>query len=153
MNVPCFVERCKAGAVPQRYIEGASDEQIAMWGDIAVGLINYVNPVTTYRIHTAPENWDAAVFYGMTALLAQIQMANYSINDFNYNDNGISMSLDRTSKIASVNQAVREQFNNMAFNLKKYYGAGIGPIGLGYPRYQAQMSPFLRIMYGAGYTR
>ena len=76
-----------------------------------------------------------------------------SFEDFTYNDNGLSLTLDRTGKLGQVNERVTKMYNTMKFNIKKYYSASAGPKGLGYPRFTAQMSSFMRILYGAGYSR
>lgn len=153
MNVPCLLHKARSGGLPERFIQGLCDEQLLMWLQMGLDDINYSTPATYFTLETAPQHWETAVLFACNAVATVLVAGDVSFEDFTYNDNGLSLTLDRTGKLGQVNERVTKMYNTMKFNIKKYYSASSGPKGLGYPRFTAQMSSFMRILYGAGYSR
>ena len=153
MNVPCLLQKARNGALPERFISGLCDEQLMIWLQMGLDDINYATPQTNFTLQTAPKNWETAVLFACNAVAAVLVQADVSFEDFSYNDNGLSLTLDRNGKIGQVHDRILKMYNVMKHNIKKYYSASSGPYGLGYPRFTAQMSSFMRILYGAGYSR
>lgn len=153
MNVPLLIQKAKNGGLPSRFVQNLCDEQILMWLQMGLDDINYTNPMTAFTLQNAPQSWETAVLFGCNAVAAVLVAGDVSFEDISYNDNGLSLTLDRTNKVLQVHDKVRQVFEKMKWNIKKYYSASCGPAGLGYPRFTAQMSSFMRILYGAGYSR
>ncbi len=153
MNVPQLLFKARNGGLPARFTKGLCDDKLLTWLQMGLDDINYTTPQTHYTLSNAPQLWETAVLFSCSAVAAVLVAADMSFDDFSYNDNGLSMTLDRNGKLLAVNDKILERYKNMRWNIKKYYGMGIGPAGLGYPRFTAQMSSFMRILYGAGYSR
>lgn len=153
MNVPQLLWKARNGGLPARFIKGLCDEKLLIWLQMGLDDINYTTPQTQYTLSNAPQLWETAVLFSCSAVAAVLVAADMAFDDFSYNDNGLTMTLDRNGKLLQVNDKILERYKQMKWNIKKYYGMSIGPFGLGYPRFTAQMSSFMRILYGAGYSR
>lgn len=153
MNVPCLLQKARSGALPERFISGLCDDQLLVWLQMGLDDINYATPATYFNLETAPQHWETAVLFACNAVASVLVAADVSFEDFSYNDNGLSLTLDRNGKLMQVNERITKMYKAMKHNIKKYYSATSGPLGLGYPRFTAQMSSFMRILYGAGYSR
>lgn len=153
MNVPQLIHKARHGGLPERFISGLCDDQLLVWLQMGLDDINYATPATYFNLNNAPQHWETAVLFACNAVASVLVAGDVSFEDFSYNDNGLSLTLDRTGKVMQVNERVLKMYTSMKHNIKKYYSASSGPLGLGYPRFTAQMSSFMRILYGAGYSR
>lgn len=153
MNVPCLINKARNGGLPERFISNLCDEQLLIWLQMGLDDINYTTPQTNFTLATAPQNWETAVLFACNAVANVLVASDVAFEDFSYNDNGLSLNLDRTGKLMQVNERVTKMYKTMKQNIKKWYSAKSGPKGLGYPRYTAQMSSFMRILYGSGFSR
>jgi hypothetical protein len=153
MDVPQILNKARNGALPSRFIQNMCDENLKIWLQMGLDDINYTTPMTSFSLDTAPQQWETAVLFGCNAVASVIVAGDVAFEDISYNDNGFSLQLDRTGKLMQVNERIRDVFVKMKFNIKKYYSMQSGPCGLGYPRFTAQMSSFMRILYGSGYSR
>lgn len=70
----------------------------------ALNMVNAYAPVTSYTISNMPNQYEPAVVFGGQMLLYLEQLLQVSIRDFSYGVSGISLNIDRGSKI---NQAIR----------------------------------------------
>ena len=83
----------------------------------------------------------AELFFQMSATL----------QDFNYNDNGLALNIDQTGKINQSYQNMLGFYRQMIVNFKKTQIFAQGAFGISSPRYQSQIGQFLKISLGSSF--
>lgn len=139
--------------LPANFLCKATDDKITAYLQLTLDDINYTTPYTCYTLEQAPDCWESAIVFGSTLFANMFLQVNYSLADMSWNDNGLSMTIDRHGKLAAVYQKQDEVFQRMKWNLKKKMSMTSGPYGVGYPRYPAQISQFMKIIFGTSYSR
>jgi len=110
-----------------------SDEALASGIKLALGYFNAYPPPTTFTIDNFPYDYEMLLLYAAQIMTLLNKYLGLSITDFNYNDNGLSLNLDRGAK---VNQAIQNStaWLNSLFALAKLefapMGMGVGTLQL-----------------------
>lgn len=116
-----------------------TDQQLLINIQLALNAFNIYPPVTCFTI----ENFPCCGYEAMLLYLAQLfsLMNGYlglSINDYNYNDNGIALNIDRGAKINTAIANVQKVVNDLLAIIKlefAFQGESVGtlqlPVGIG----------------------
>ena len=120
-------------------------------GALAFTDLNLTMPVTQYSFQNLPPQLNSLITLGAQYYMMLMMQAGYSLIDINYNDNGFTMSIDRSVKIRDAAVPIKEQWEKMILNYKRALMLSNGGVGLGTPRYQSNMSRFLGMLGGGAF--
>jgi hypothetical protein len=67
------------------------------------------------------------------------------MNDFSYNEGGISLTFDRVSSISKIQEKFYELYKEKVQNIKRNQ---LNTLALGTPRYANQLGTFIRLAIG-----
>src|SRR5882757_6905350 len=93
---------------PKAFLKNCSEgfsTDIRLLGMFSLALMDYNNapPRAAYTVATFPEQIIGdLLIYGTEFYILQFMMMKYSLIDISYSDGGLSIQLDRTSKIGAV---------------------------------------------------
>lgn len=144
--------------LPEIFSRNTTDRKILCYAQVVLSDINAFPPFTGFAITDIATNPTlAGIFYfGVTLMTELFMQMRATLEDFQYNDNGLSLNVDQVGKIAQSYQNMLEFYRNMILNYKKtliFGGAGgVGAVGLGTPRYQSQIGQFLKISLGSAFS-
>ena len=128
-----------------------SDDKIFLYAEMVVNDMNWFPPTTNYTVNSIPDRWIGIVLMGMAYFANIFKQMEVTLQDFNYNDNGLTVNVDQTSKIntsmVNVLKAYSQQVEFMKKSLLMTYGTGLGT-----PRFQSQIGQFLKIALGSSYA-
>lgn len=127
-----------------------TDDQILGLCRIVLDELNYITPITNYDLCTAPHSWRSAILVGLHVFVLLAAQTALGLKEFNYNDNGLSLQLNRIQNLDIPLKMYRPIFESMAWNIKKSM-IFRNVFALGYPRYQQAVSSFLRILFSGFY--
>ncbi len=116
---------------------------IAQW---ALNDYNYQLPATSYTFDGLPRELRSLIAFGTQLFLMSMKQAEFSLIDINYNDNGLSISFDRVSKIAAAMDKVSGLWKLQIENNKKALAMAQGGAGLGVFRFQGTLSRYLNLV-------
>ena len=85
--------------LPTAFTAKQSDAKLQAYMQLTLDDINYVTPQTKYTLDNMPITWETAVIFGSTLFANLFLHMNYALKDFNYNDNGLSLNIDRQGKL------------------------------------------------------
>lgn len=162
MSTPCspqpFSERqqliiCKSRTLmPDNFSANVTDERILAFAEVVLSDLNLFPPLTGYTTETVPDALLPVLYFGITVFSELFFQMRATLEDFDYNDNGLSVRVDQVGKIdASLNRML-DVYKNMIINFKKTELINVGAKGLGTPRYQSQIGQFLKIALGSAFT-
>ena len=114
--------------MPTKFVAMMTDTQIESYLRLIVDDINAVSPATGWTPETMPVTWDNLVCFGANTFLNLFLVAKFSVEDFNYSDNGLSLSLERGSKIMSVYTQVFYIVSRRYFDLSSLSMNSTGPM-------------------------
>lgn len=146
-----LVKECKI-LMPPSFIINCGDDRIAAFIDMVIGDVNWWPPYTGYDITSLPASYEVIVKYGTQVFTMLFLQATYTLQDFDWNDSGLSLRLDRVSKIDQSYKNILDMYKSMALNAKKHELMAIGGRGLSTPRYQSQIGQFLKIALGGSFV-
>jgi hypothetical protein len=154
--------------LPEVFSRNTRDAKILCYAGVILADINAFTPYTSYTITDVVGSPTlAGIFYFGVSLMTELFMQmRATLEDFQYNDNGLSLNVDQVGKIAQAYQNMLEFYRNMIVNFKKALifgsgvaggvgggaGGGVGAVGLGTPRYQSQIGQFLKISLGSAFS-
>jgi len=138
--------------MPPNFIINVGDARIGAFVDMVVQDINWWPPYTGYTVNSIPVSYDSIIKYGVQTFSLLFMQQMYTLQDFDWNDNGLSIRLDRVSKIDQSYKNVLDFYKTMVTNAKKHELMAIGGKGLGTPRYQSQIGQFLKIALGGSFS-
>jgi hypothetical protein len=150
--------------LPEVFSRNTRDSKILCYAGVILSDINAFTPYTSYTITDVVNSPTlAGIFYFGVSLMTELFMQmRATLEDFQYNDNGLSLNVDQVGKIAQSYANMLEFYRNMIVNFKKTLifgsgaggaaGGGVGAVGLGTPRYQSQIGQFLKISLGSAFS-
>jgi hypothetical protein len=143
-----LLEKCKL-VVPPEFITTSSDEKILVYIDLVINDINWCPPMTNYNRNSIPDNM--IVIMG-TAYFSQLfKQMSATLEDFNYNDSGLTVQIDQVGKINVAIERIMKVYVTQTEYMKKHLLCGEFA-GLGSPRYQSQLSQFIKIALGSSFN-
>ena len=131
--------------MPPSFIINCGDDRIKAFLEMVVGDINLWLPVTDFSLDNCPARWETILKFGTQLFSLLFMQATYTLQDFGYSDGGLSITLDRVTKINQNYTNVLEMYKLMVINAKKAQMLAVGGKGIGSPRYQSQIGQFLKI--------
>lgn len=136
---------------PERFRATADESRCLQFLEIVVADINAIPPAEFLTIDTMPDVLVPIVRFG-SSLYAQIfHQMRATLDDFTWSDQGITVSIDQTSKLNTSISNATKAYERMLMNFKKTRVIAQGGRGLGTPRYQSQLGQFLKIALGSSF--
>lgn len=147
LDIPEMLERART-IMSEYFNKKFEDDTLVELMRIVLDEINYITPMTHFSLCNAPKHWGSAILVGLKFFLLLSLQETLALKDFNYNDNGLSLTVNRVQNLEIPIKTVRKMFEQQAWNLKKPFIFMQGPKMLTYQRYQAAVSGFIRVLYG-----
>ena len=123
------------------------DNQILLFIQSAIVDINIIPPQSGMTIETFPASMDPLLIQGCNYYVLLFKQMKWSMNDFSYNNNGFSLTLDRVDKLDKPMQRFLDHFmlqvaqwktNMMLSNI----------VAQGSPRQTSILGNFIRAFFG-----
>ena len=146
-----LVNSCKL-LLPPSFIINCNDQRIAAFIDLIIGDFNLFPPFTGYDLGNLPPQYETIVKFGVEVFTLMFMQMTWTLQDFGWSDGGISLNLDRVSKLDVSYKNALEMYKNMIINAKKNILMETGGRGLGTPRWQSQIGQFLKISMGSAFS-
>lgn len=115
-----------------------TDQQLLIDIELALNAFNIYPPVTSFTIENFPSDYEVMLMYLAQMFALVNKYLGLSINDYNYNDNGIALNIDRGAKINTAIANVQKIVNDLLAIIKlefAFQGESIGtlqlPVGIG----------------------
>jgi hypothetical protein len=140
--------------MPEIFSRNTPDFKILAYANLILADINAFPPFTSFTIGDILGNPTLAnlLYFGISLMTELFLQARATLEDFQYNDNGLSLNVDQVGKIAQSYANMLEFYRNMILNFKKTQIFAVGAVGLGTPRYQSQVGQFLKIALGSAFS-
>ena len=144
---------CKARQLmPENFSSNTTDEKILAFAEVVLSDINIFPPLTGYTTETVPDVLLPILYFGISLFAELFFQMRATLEDFDYNDNGLSVRVDQVGKINTSFQNMLSIYKNMVTNYKKTEILRVGGKGLGTPRFQSQIGQFLKIALGSAFS-
>ncbi len=140
--------------MPEIFSRNTRDEKILAYAQLVLADINLFPPFTSFTINDVAGNPTLAeiLYFGISLMTELFLQARATLEDFQYNDNGLSLNVDQVGKISQSYANMLEFYRNMILYYKKTQIFAVGAVGLGTPRYQSQIGQFLKISLGSAFS-
>lgn len=140
--------------MPEIFSRNTPDFKILAYANLILSDINFFPPFTNFTITDAVNNPNLSnlLYFGISLMTELFLQARATLEDFQYNDNGLSLNVDQVGKIAQSYANMLEFYRQMIVNFKKTQIFAVGAVGLGTPRYQSQVGQFLKIALGSAFS-
>lgn len=138
--------------MPENFSANTTDEKILAYAEVILSDINFFPPLTGYNTETVPDNVLPILYFGISLFTELFLQCRATLEDFDYNDNGLSVRVDQVGKINASYQNMLNVYKGMVQNFKKTEILRIGGKGLGTPRFQSQIGQFLKIALGSSFS-
>lgn len=140
--------------MPEIFSRNTRDEKILAYAMLILAYINSFPPLTGFTISDVASNPILAeiLYFGISLMTELFLQARATLEDFQYNDNGLSLNVDQVGKISQSYANMVAFYNQLIINFKKTQIFAVGAVGLGTPRYQSQIGQFLKISLGSAFS-
>jgi hypothetical protein len=141
--------------MPEIFSRNTRDEKILAYANLILAEINSFPPLTGFSIQDVPGNaiLSEILYFGISLMTELFLQARATLEDFQYNDNGLSLNVDQVGKIAQSYANMLAFYQQMILNWKKtLIFTAVGAVGLGTPRYQSQIGQFLKVALGSAFS-
>jgi hypothetical protein len=138
--------------MPDNFSVNTNDEKILAYASVVLSDINIFPPLTGFTTESVPDVLMPVLFFGISLFTELFLQCRATLEDFDYNDNGLSVRVDQVGKIDSSYRNLLEVYRNMISNFKKTQITAIGGVGLSTPRFQSQIGQFLKIALGSSFS-
>lgn len=138
--------------MPQKFSVNCGDERILAFAEVVLADINLFPPLQGFTTDTLTPAALPLLYFGISLMAELFFQMSATLQDFNYNDNGLSLNIDQTGKIAQSYQNMLEFYRHMITNFKKTQIFAQGAFGISSPRYQSQIGQFLKISLGSSFN-
>jgi hypothetical protein len=140
--------------MPEIFSRNTRDEKILAYANLILTDINFFPPFTNFTITDVVNNPNLAnlLYFGISLMTELFLQARATLEDFQYNDNGLSLNVDQVGKISQSYANMLQFYQQMIINFKKTQIFAVGAVGLGTPRYQSQIGQFLKISLGSAFS-
>lgn len=137
--------------MPDNFSINTTDEKILAYAEVVLSDINIFPPLTGFTTESVPDVLLPVLFFGISLFTELFLQCRATLEDFDYNDNGLSVRVDQVGKIDASYRNLLEVYRNMISNFKKTQITAIGGVGLSTPRFQSQIGQFLKIALGSSF--
>lgn len=138
--------------MPEKFSVNCTDERILAFAEVILADINLFPPLQNFTTDTLTPAALPLLFFGISLMAELFFQMNATLQDFNYNDNGLALNIDQTGKIGQSYQNMLAFYRNMITNFKKTQIFAQGAFGISSPRYQSQIGQFLKIALGSSFN-
>jgi len=115
-----------------------TDVDIAIGIKYAIQLFNQITPVTSFDLKTFPPALESLIVLGGSIQTALAKYLGVALTDFNYSDQGLSLTIDRGTKVTAFIDKANSFYSEVVYWAKKEFmfsGLGVGtqplPISVG----------------------
>ena len=136
---------------PERFRATANDARCLQFIETVIADINAIPPAEYMTVETLPDQIVPIVRFGSSVYAAVFQQLRATLDDFTWNDQGITVAIDQTGKITTALANMTKAYERMIINFKKTRVIAQGGRGLETPRYQSQLGQFLKIALGSSF--
>lgn len=133
--------------MPAKFITQVDDTKITAFLNLVLADVNATSPATGYSLDSMPSTWDWIICFGAQMYGSLFLVAQYSLSDFSYNDNGLSLQIDRTAKLTPVYNMALVNFEKMKLNLKKAEAISTGAKALATYQYTSLVQQFMSTIF------
>jgi len=147
-----FVIQKARELMPENFSVNTPDIKILAYAEVILTDINVFPPLTGFTVESVPELVLPILFFGIALFSEMFFQMRATLEDFEYNDNGLYVRVDQVGKIETSYKNMLEQYKFMITNFKRTEILKVGPKGLGTPRFQSQIGQFLKIALGSAFT-
>lgn len=134
------------------FVANAKDVQILSFIDLVIADWNTFPPQTGYTVENIPAIWEPLVAFGVQLFAVLFEQQRWTLMDFDYSDSGLSIRLDRVSKLDMAYKNLLDIYKGMILNAKMNVLAHTAAVGVGTPRYQSAIGQFLKIALGSAFN-
>jgi len=138
--------------MPQKFSVNCSDERILAFAEVVLADINLFPPLQGFTTDTLIPVALPLLYFGISLMAELFFQMSATLQDFNYNDNGLALNIDQTGKINQSYVNMLEFYRHMITNFKKTQIFAQGAFGISSPRYQSQIGQFLKISLGSSFN-
>jgi hypothetical protein len=140
--------------MPEIFSRNTRDEKILAYANLVLAFINSFPPYTGFTINDVGTNPILAeiLYFGISLTTELFLQARATLEDFQYNDAGLSLNVDQVGKISQSYANMVQFYTTMITNYKKTQIFAVGAVGLSTPRYQSTIGQFLKISLGSSFS-
>jgi hypothetical protein len=138
--------------MPDNFSLHTTDEKILAFAEVILADINVFPPLQGFTTETVPELLLPILYFGIAMFSALFLQMRATLEDFTYNDNGLTVQVDQVGKINQSYQNLLNIYKEMIVKYKKTQIFAVGGKGLATPRFQSQIGQFLKIALGSAFT-
>lgn len=113
--------------------ENLTDNELAIGIKYAIQLFNQITPITNFDLNTFPQYLEGVLLIGASVFTALSKYLGVALTDFNYSDSGLSLTIDRGTKITTFVDKSLALYNDLALYAKRdfiYEGTAVGTMPL-----------------------
>ena len=123
------------------------NRRILAYIDLVINDINWEMPVTGFTIRNFPEGLDGTLVLGVNVFTSMFMQMKWTLNDFSYTDNGLSLSLDRVEKLNRSHETMLKLYKEQVKNIKNYiWSQGLAVLAT--PKYGNVLGNFVKVTLG-----
>ncbi len=137
--------------MPERFRSTANDARVLQFLELVVADINAIPPSEDLTIDTLDIKVVPIVRFGASFYAQIFHQMRATLDDFTWNDQGVTVAIDQTGKITASLQVMTKTYERLITNHKKTRIFPQGGRGLGTPRFQSQLGQFLKIALGSSF--
>lgn len=121
---------------------------IRLLGMFSLALLDYNSapPGAFYTSSNYPDGIEPLLIYGTEMYILEFMLRKYTLIDISYSDGGLSVNLDRVSKLKVAYDVVNANWLRLLGNAKNVQLMSQGGMGLGTPRFQSNLSRFIGML-------
>lgn len=140
--------------MPEIFSRNTQDYQILAFANLILADINFMPPLTNLTAQSVANDPNLAnlLYFGISLFADLFYQQRAALEQFQYNDNGISLNIDQVGQINASYVNMLQFYDKMKTNYKKTQIFVVGAAGLGTPRFQSQISQFLKISLGSAFS-
>jgi hypothetical protein len=136
---------------PRGYVEGipnSFDVDIRLLGfaSQAISDYNLMPPQEAWTTSFYPPDLPPLVAFGTQVYLAILKQMELALIDISYNDNGLSISFNRTANLNTSITTMKTLWERRVWDRKRGYITAMGGMGLATPRWNSSLSRFLDLL-------
>ena len=137
--------------MPEPFADNVGDQRLLAFAELVLADINVWTPATSFTTASVPNEVLPILYFGINLFAELFFQMGSALQDFSYNDNGLSVVVDQVGKIQQSYVNMLEMYRMMVTNFKKSQIFTIGA-GLGTARFQSQIGQFLKVALGSSWT-
>lgn len=138
--------------IPLNFQAESSDDKLLAFGDLVINDFNWWAPHSGYTRETWPPELDGTYIIGTSVFVSLFKQMEATLQDFEYNDNGLSVRVDQVGKINTQHVNMLNMYKQQVEYAKKILLISQGGQGLGSPRFQSQIGQFLKLSLGSSFS-